>query len=78
MRASRKAFSTCVIVTGLLAGSLTFSSTTWAKTHNIAMTAVETDVVIDGSGEKYAAWTFDGTVRDRSSVSRKATRSISP
>jgi len=26
------------------------------------MTAVETDVVIDGTGEKYAAWTFDGTV----------------
>ena len=33
-----------------------------AKTHDIAMTAVETDIVIDGGGEKYAAWTFNGTV----------------
>ncbi|MGZ9159445.1 MAG: multicopper oxidase domain-containing protein, partial [Nitrospira sp.] len=31
-----------------------------AKTHDIQMTAVETDVVIDGGGEKYAAWTFNG------------------
>jgi len=30
-----------------------------AKTHDVSMTAVETDVVIDGSGEKYAAWTFN-------------------
>src|SRR5205085_1742361 len=33
-----------------------------AKTHDVSMTAVETDVVIDGSGEKYAAWTFNGTM----------------
>ena len=33
-----------------------------AKTHDIAMKAVETDVVVEGSGEKYAAWTFDGQV----------------
>ena len=26
------------------------------------MKAVETEVVIEGSGEKYAAWTFDGQV----------------
>ncbi|MGB3398466.1 MAG: multicopper oxidase domain-containing protein, partial [Nitrospira sp.] len=31
-----------------------------AKTHDIQMTAVETDIVIDGGGEKYAAWTFNG------------------
>lgn len=31
-----------------------------AKTHDIHMTAVETDIVIDGGGEKYAAWTFNG------------------
>ena len=31
-----------------------------AKTHDIKMTAVETDIVIDGGGEKYAAWTFNG------------------
>jgi nitrite reductase (NO-forming) len=33
-----------------------------AKTHEIGMKAVETEVVIEGSGEKYAAWTFDGQV----------------
>ncbi len=31
-----------------------------AKTHDVHMTAVETDIVIDGGGEKYAAWTFNG------------------
>ncbi|MGB4895072.1 MAG: multicopper oxidase domain-containing protein, partial [Nitrospira sp.] len=31
-----------------------------AKTHEVKMTAVETDIVIDGGGEKYAAWTFNG------------------
>ncbi|MDR4472926.1 MAG: multicopper oxidase domain-containing protein [Nitrospira sp.] len=31
-----------------------------AKTHNIQMTAVESDIVIDGGGETYAAWTFNG------------------
>lgn len=31
-----------------------------ATTHDVQMTAVETDVVIDGAGEKYAAWTFNG------------------
>ena len=44
----------------LLAVGITISSPAWAKTHEIAMTALETDVVIDGSGEKYAAWTFNG------------------
>jgi len=44
----------------LLAAGITISSPAWAKTHEIAMTALETDVVIDGSGEKYAAWTFNG------------------
>jgi len=40
---------------------LTISSTmALAKTHEVSMTAVETDVVIEGSGEKYAAWTFNG------------------
>jgi nitrite reductase (NO-forming) len=31
-----------------------------AKTHQIEMTAVETDVVVDGEGRRYRAWTFDG------------------
>lgn len=41
-------------------GSAMFSASASAKTHDVAMTAVETEVVIDGSGEKYAAWTFNG------------------
>ncbi|MCX5723445.1 MAG: multicopper oxidase domain-containing protein [Nitrospirae bacterium] len=61
MRASGKAFGAFAIITGLLAGSLAFSSSAWAKTHDVAMTAVETDVVVEGNGEKYAAWTFNGT-----------------
>jgi nitrite reductase (NO-forming) len=31
-----------------------------AKTHEVQMTAVESDVVIEGGGDKYAAWTFNG------------------
>jgi len=31
-----------------------------AKTHEVEMTATESEVVIDGGGEKYKAWTFDG------------------
>ena len=38
------------------------SSHASAKTHDIHMTAVESDIVIDGGGEKYAAWTFNGTM----------------
>ena len=45
-----------------LAGLLGLSSHASAKTHDIHMTAVESDIVIDGSGEKYAAWTFNGTM----------------
>ena len=51
------------LATGLgccLLASLTMLHSAFGKTHEISMTAVETDVVIDGSGEKYAAWTFDG------------------
>lgn len=31
----------------------------FGKTHDVKMTAVESDVVIDG-GQRYKAWTFDG------------------
>ena len=33
-----------------------------AKIHDVKMTAVETDVIIEGNGERYAAWTFNGQV----------------
>ena len=32
----------------------------FAKTHDVAMTAVEKEVVIDGEGTTYKAWTFNG------------------
>ncbi|HKC92894.1 MAG TPA: multicopper oxidase domain-containing protein [Nitrospira sp.] len=44
----------------LLVGLIISSPPAFAKTHEVSMTAVETDVIIDGSGEKYAAWTFNG------------------
>src|SRR4051794_32093910 len=40
--------------------SLAGQGSALAKTHDVSMTAVETDVVIDGSGKKYAAWPFNG------------------
>jgi nitrite reductase (NO-forming) len=33
---------------------------TYAKTVNVEFTAIETEVVIDGEGHKYKAWTFNG------------------
>ena len=39
---------------GLLAPALTE-----ANTVKVEMTAVETEVIIDGQGQKYAAWTFN-------------------
>jgi len=50
-------FCGLVLATGL--ATIT-STVAFAKTHDVSMTAVETDIVIEGSGEKYAAWTFDG------------------
>jgi len=58
----RRMFTThsfCGLV--LATGLATITSTVaFAKTHDVSMTAVETEIVIEGSGEKYAAWTFDG------------------
>ena len=51
MQSSRHHYGTRAILTGLLVGGLALSAPAWAKTHDIAMTAVESDVVIDGSGE---------------------------
>lgn len=31
-----------------------------ARTHEVKFTAVETEVIIDGSGTRYKAWTFNG------------------
>ena len=50
-------FRGLVLATGL---AMITATVAFAKTHEVSMTAVESDVVIDGSGEKYAAWTFNG------------------
>ena len=44
-------------ITGVLL--VTFGQAS-AKTINVEMTAVETEVVIDGKGTKFKAWTFNG------------------
>jgi len=33
-----------------------------AKTHEVEMTAVESDVIVDGGGMTYKAWTFNGQI----------------
>lgn len=52
-----KAASLLGLTLGIVAG---MALSVEAKTHDIQMTAVETEVVIDGGGENYAAWTFNG------------------
>lgn len=42
----------------MLLGGLVPAS--WAKTVKVELTAIETDVVIDGKGTTYKAWTFNG------------------
>ncbi len=50
-------------IAGLAGGMLlALSQAAMAKTHEVKMTAVETDVVIEGSGATYKAWTFNGQV----------------
>lgn len=44
----------------LIGGIVLVASPLPAKTHQVEMTAVEKDVVIDGDGTTYAAWTFNG------------------
>jgi nitrite reductase (NO-forming) len=47
----------------LLSGTLVLAGVpVLAKTHMVEMTAVEKDIVIDGDGMTYAAWTFNGQV----------------
>ena len=43
-----------------LAGMLGVSTTLHAKTHDVKFTAMETEIVVEGTGEKYKAWTFNG------------------
>ena len=57
-----RGFLTLTAGAALLTSLIAMLPSAFAKTHEVSMTAVETDIVIDGSGEKYAAWTFNGTV----------------
>ena len=48
------------IMVGIALSILTLSSESAAKTVKVQMEAVETEVVIDGEGTRYSAWTFNG------------------
>lgn len=41
-------------------GILALASPAVAKTHEVTLTAVETEIVVSGDGSRYKAWTFDG------------------
>ena len=43
-----------------MAGLMGLPSEASAKTHDVKMTALETEIVIEGTGKKYKAWTFNG------------------
>ncbi|MEK6641768.1 MAG: multicopper oxidase domain-containing protein, partial [Nitrospirota bacterium] len=43
-----------------IAGLMGLPSAASAKTHDIKMTALEVEIVTEGTGEKYRAWTFNG------------------
>ncbi len=51
---------TVFVILCLSVGMLLIGQPVLAKTHTVEMTAVEKDVVIDGDGTTYAAWTFNG------------------
>ncbi|TKB64850.1 MAG: hypothetical protein E8D47_12110 [Nitrospira sp.] len=43
-----------------MAGLTGLPSEASAKTHDVKMTAMEVEIVTEGTGEKYRAWTFSG------------------
>ena len=46
---------------GIVCGGMTVGAVpASAKTHEVEMTAVEKEVVVDGGGMRYKAWTFNG------------------
>ncbi len=53
-----KKIGTLMVLAAL--GALAWPVSTWAKTVNVEMTAIETEVVIDGQGHTYKAWTYNG------------------
>jgi nitrite reductase (NO-forming) len=51
---------TAVVILFLAGATALAGPPVQAKTHTVEMTAVEKDVVVDGEGTTYAAWTFNG------------------
>lgn len=41
-------------------GCITMPGSAGAKVHDVTFTATESEIVIDGNGTKYKAWTFNG------------------
>ncbi|MGC4098715.1 MAG: hypothetical protein QM706_16500 [Nitrospira sp.] len=41
-------------------GCITMPGSAGAKVHDVSFTATESEIVIDGNGTKYKAWTFNG------------------
>ena len=57
----RRWFSFVTALSVMVYGSQAFGfEPALAKTHEVKMTAVETELVVDGGGMKYKAWTFNG------------------
>ena len=51
-----------LLIGGVVLGAVMAASGSYAKTVNVTMKAVETQVEIDNKGTKYPAWTFDGAI----------------
>ena len=60
----RQRVSMSVAMVGIVALAVTdtlgLTAQVQAKTHNIEFTAMETEIVVEGTGKKYKAWTFNG------------------
>ncbi|OLB56606.1 MAG: nitrite reductase [Nitrospirae bacterium 13_2_20CM_2_62_8] len=57
---SRLSLATALTI-GIVCGGMTVGAApASAKTHEVEMTAVEKEVVVDGGGMRYKAWTFNG------------------
>ena len=59
----RRPVGVAAAIAGLAAiavSTLGLTAPVQAKTHDVKFTAMETDVVVDGNGTTYKAWTFNG------------------
>ena len=58
----RRPVGVAAAIAGLAAMAVTVGLTApvQAKTHDVKFTAMESEIVIDGNGGKYKAWTFNG------------------